>query len=318
MPLHPQAQAVLDTLAAMKLPPPDQVPVAQAREQFMRARASFLAAPEDVAACADRTLPGPAGEIPVRIYRPHGSSSAELLPALVFFHGGGWVFGNLDSHDPLCRALANRARCAVVAVGYRLAPEDKFPAAVEDALAAVRGVARLGRELGIDGTRLAAAGDSAGGNLVAVAAIDVRDSGGPQLALQVLLYPVTDFAMTLPSYERLGQGYMLTRDRMLFFRNAYLRDARDIADWRASPLKARDLSRLPPALMLTASHDPLVDEGKAYADRLAAAGVAVTYRCYEGMIHGFLTMAGAIDAGKAGIEEVAQALRQAFADHSKS
>src|SRR5512145_2308818 len=142
MTLHPQAQAVLDSLAAMKLPPPDQVPVAQAREQFMRARASFLAAPEDVAACADRTLPGPAGEIRVRVYRPHGAGPAELLPALVFFHGGGWVFGNL-------------ARCAVVAVDYRLAPEDKFPAAVEDALAAVRGVARLGRELGIDGTRLA-------------------------------------------------------------------------------------------------------------------------------------------------------------------
>ena len=312
MKLHPQTQAVLDALAAMKLPPPDQVPIAQAREQFMSARATFLAAPEEVAACSDRTLPGPAGEIPVRIYRPHGIGTAELLPALVYFHGGGWVFGNLDSHDPLCRALANRARCAVVAVAYRVAPEDKFPAAVEDALAALRAVARLGRELGIDGARLAAAGDSAGGNLVAVAAIEFRDAGGPRLALQVLLYPVTDLSMRMPSYARLAQGYMLTRERMLFFRDAYLRDTRDIDDWRASPLKARDLSRLPPALVVTASHDPLIDEGKAYADRLAAAGVPVTYRCYEGMIHGFLTMAGKIDAGNAGIEEIGAALRQAF------
>jgi acetyl esterase len=312
MKLHPQTQAVLDVLAAMKLPPPDQVPVAEAREQFMRARATFLAAPEEVATCVDRTLPGPAGEIPVRIYRAQGSKAGELLPALVFFHGGGWVFGNLDSHDPLCRALANRARCAVVAVDYRLAPENKFPAAFEDALAALRGVERLSRELGIDAARLAAAGDSAGGNLVAVAAIEFRESGGPQLALQVLLYPVTDFAMTTPSYHRLGQGYMLTRERMLFFRNAYLRDTRDIDDWRASPLKARDFSRLPPALVVTASYDPLLDEGKAYADRLAAAGVPVTYRCYEGVIHGFLTMAGKIDLGKTGIEEIAQALRQAL------
>jgi acetyl esterase len=312
MKLHPQTQAVLDALAAMKLPPPDQVPVAEAREQFMRARATFLAAPEAVAACVDRTLPGPAGEIPVRIYRAHGSGPEELLPALVFFHGGGWVFGNLDSHDPLCRALANRARCAVIAVDYRLAPENKFPAAFEDALAALRGVARLGRELGIDGARLAAAGDSAGGNLVAVAAIEFRASGGPRLALQVLLYPVTDLAMTTPSHHRLGQGYMLTHERMLFFRNAYLRDTRDIDDWRASPLKARDLSQLPPALVVTASYDPLLDEGKAYADRLAAAGVPVTYRCYEGVIHGFLTMAGKIDLGQTGIEEIAQALRQAL------
>ena len=312
MKLHPQTQAVLDALAAMKLPPPDQLPVAEAREQFMRARATFLAAPEEVAACVDRTLPGPAGEIPVRIYRAQGSKAGEPLPALVFFHGGGWVFGNLDSHDPLCRALANRARCAVVAVDYRLAPENKFPAAFEDAVAALRGVARLGRELGIDGARLAAAGDSAGGNLVAVAAIEFRDRGGPRLALQVLLYPVTDLAMITPSYHRLGQGYMLTRERMLFFRNAYLRDTRDIDDWRASPLKARDLSRLPPALVVTASYDPLLDEGKAYADRLAEAGVPVTYRCYEGVIHGFLTMAGKIDLGQTGIEEIAQALRQAL------
>ena len=313
MNLHPQAQAVIDTLAAMKLPAPDTIPVALAREQFMRARASFLAAPEEVASCVDRTLPGPAGAIAVRIYRPRGSNAQAQLPALVYFHGGGWVFGNLDSHDPLCRTLANRAQCAVVAVDYRLAPENKFPAAVDDAFAVLRYLANQGAALGIDSTRMAAAGDSAGGTLVAVSAIEFRDRGGPRLALQALLYPATDLTMDAPSYATLGQGYMLTRERMLFFRNAYLRSADDIADWRASPLKATDLSRLPPALVITASHDPLVDEGKAYADRLVAAGVPATYRCYPGMIHGFLTMSGAIDAGRAGIDEIAAALKAAFA-----
>jgi len=313
MNLHPQAQAVIDTLAAMKLPSPDTIPVALAREQFMRARASFLPAPEEVASCIDRTLPGPAGAIPVRIYRPRGSNAEAKLPALIYFHGGGWVFGNLDSHDPLCRALANRGQCAVVAADYRLAPENKFPAAVDDALAVLRHIASQGGALGIDGTRLAAAGDSAGGTLVAVAALDFRDRGGPRLVLQVLLYPATDMAMTAPSYTRLGQGYMLTKERMLFFRNAYLRNAQDIGDWRASPLKATDLSRLPPALVITASHDPLVDEGKAYANRLSAAGVPATYRCYDGMIHGFFTMAGALDTAKAGIDEVGAALRKALA-----
>ena len=313
MNLHPQAQAVLDTLAAMKLPSPDTIPVALAREQFMRARASFLAAPEDVASCVDRTVPGPAGGIAVRVYRPRGSEAQARLPALVYLHGGGWVFGNLDSHDPLCRALANRAQCAVVSVDYRLAPENKFPAAVDDTLAVLRYIGSEGGALGIDGARLAAAGDSAGGTLAAVAALEFRDRGGPRLALQVLLYPATDLAMTALSYSRLGQGYMLTRERMLYFRNAYLRTTQDIDDWRASPLKAPDLSRLPPALVITASHDPLVDEGKAYADRLSAAGVPVTYRCCDGMLHGFLTMAGAIDSGKAAIDEIGAALREALA-----
>lgn len=312
MSLHPQAQAVLDAFARMQLAPPHTLPVAKARALFHRSRAPFLAQPEDVASCVDLALPSAAGDIPVRVYRPKGSSIQEPLPALVYFHGGGWVFGNLDSHDPLCRALCNRAGCAVVAVDFRLAPENKFPAAVEDALAAIRHVASRGSELGIDGARVAAGGDSAGGNLATVAAIEFREQGGPRLALQVLLYPVIDFTLDAPSYDRLGQGYLLTYERMQFFRSAYLRDARDIEDWRASPIKAKNLSNLPAALIITASHDPLVDEGKAYADRLAASGVAVSYRCYDGMIHGFLTMAGAIDAGQAGIDEIGGALKRAF------
>jgi acetyl esterase len=312
MELDPQVRKVLDTLAAMNLQPPDKLPVAEARVQFMRSRAQFLAAPEPVAAVQDLSIPGPAGPIGVRCYRPSGSQPATPLPAFVFFHGGGWVFGNLDSHDALCRSLCNAARCAVIAVDYRLAPEHRFPAAVEDTLAAIRYLAEHGKRHDIDGSRIAAGGDSAGGNLAAVAALAFRDQGGPRLALQVLLYAVTDFSLESPSYATLGQGYMLTLDRMRFFRSQYLNGPADIADWRASPLRAQDLSRLPPALVLTASHDPLIDEAKAYADRLAAAGVEVTYRCYPGVVHGFMTMAGAINLGRKAIDETAASIRRAL------
>lgn len=309
--LHPQVQAVVEAMAKMNLTPPQDLPVAQAREQFMRSRTAFVAPAQAVAAVADRTLPGPAGPIPIRVYRPLGSRPETALPALVFFHGGGWVFGNLDSHDALCRELCNLAACAVVAIDFRLAPEHKFPAAVDDTLAAIRWVAEHGAQIGVDGTRLAAGGDSAGGTLTAVAAIAFRDKGGPRLRLQALIYPVTDFTMDAPSYTRV-KGYTLTPERMRFFQGAYLRGPEDIGDWRASPLKAASLAGLPPALVITAEHDPLVDEGKAYADRLVEAGVPVTYTCYEGMVHGFVTFAGAVDAGHTAIAQVAQALKQAF------
>jgi acetyl esterase len=302
----------MDAMARMNLSPPHTIPVDQARAQFKRTRAVFLAPAQDVASVVDRTIPGPAGGIPIRVYRPLGSEVQARLPALVFFHGGGWVFGDLDSHDAMCRELSNLAGCAVISVAYRVAPENKFPAAVDDAIAAIRHVADNGGELGIDPTRLAAGGDSAGGTLATVAALTFREQGGPRLRLQVLIYPVTDMTLDSPSYTRIPTGYTLPRERMLFFREAYLRGPEDIADWRASPLKVRDVSNLPPALILAAAQDPLVDEGKAYADRLAAAGVPVTYTCYEGMVHGFLTMAGAIEAGHAGIAEVAGALERAF------
>ena len=312
MNLDPQTQAVLDALAAMNLQPPDRLPIAEARAQFMQSRARYVAAPERVESVHDISIPGPAGSLAVRSYRPVGSSPGQRLPAFVFFHGGGWVFGNLDSHDSLCRSLCNAARCAVLAVDYRLAPEQRFPAAVDDALATLRHVAQHGDRLGIDAARLAAGGDSAGGNLVAVAAIAFREQGGPALALQVLLYPVTDLSLESPSYATLGQGYMLTLERMRFFRGQYLSAPEQASDWRASPLRMKDLSRLPPALIVTASHDPLVDEGKAYADRLAAARVEVTYRCYPGVIHGFMTMAGAIDIGRKAIEETAATIGRAL------
>jgi acetyl esterase len=310
--LHPQTQAVLDALAAMKLTPPDQLPVERARAQFMQSRAQFLAAPQPVGAIVDQSIPGPGGPIPVRIYRPQGSTPNAPLPALVFMHGGGWVFGNLDSHDTMCRELCNLSACALVSVDYRLAPEHKFPAALDDTLTAIRYLASEGASLGIDGARLAAGGDSAGGNLAAAAAIAFRDRGGPRLALQLLLYPVTDLAMSTPSYTAFSEGYMLTAERMRFFRDCYLSAPGETDDWRASPLRAGNLSALPPALIITASHDPLVDEGRRYAERLNAAGVPATYTCYEGMVHGFMTMAGAIDDGRAAIAQAAAAVKAAL------
>jgi acetyl esterase len=310
--LHPQTQAMVDAMARMNLVPPDSLTMAQAREQFRRGRAPFVAVAQEVGAVTNQTIPGPAGDIPIRAYRPLGSRPEETLPALAYFHGGGWVFGDLDSHDPLCRELCNLAGCAVIAVDYRLAPEHKFPAAVEDAIAAVRQVAHRAEDFGIDRTRLAAGGDSAGANLAAVAALTFRDQGGPQLKLQVLIYPVTDLAMDTSSYARIANGFTLTRERMRYFRDAYLRGPEDSADWRASPLRAPDLSNLPSALIIAAAHDPLVDEGKTYADRLALAGVPVSYHCYEGMVHGFLSMAGAIDVAHAAIAEAAAALKHAF------
>lgn len=312
MSLHPDAQAVLDKLASMKLAPLDALSPAEAREQFKQSREVFLAPTEAVAQVRDQSLPGPHGPIGVRVYRPDGHAPAQALPALVYFHGGGWVFGDLDTHDPLCRQLANRAGCVVVAVDYRLAPENKFPFALDDALTATRYVASHAEAFGVDGERLAVAGDSAGGNLSAAVALSFRDQGGPKLALQVLIYPVIDMAMATPSHTKFAEGYMLSRERMRYFRAAYLRDDRDIADWRASPLKASDLSGLPPALVITAGHDPLVDEGKAYADRLAASGVVTTYTCYPGLIHGFLTMAGTVRDANRAIEQIAAALLQAM------
>lgn len=307
-PLDPQAQAVIDAFARMNLPAPETVPIAQARRQFMDARRQFLAPEEAVGAVENCTFVTSAGPLPVRIYRPNATSDTPM-PALVYFHGGGWVFGNLDSHDRLCRSLCNQSGHVVISVDYRLAPEHKFPAAFDDAVASLRYVEAHAGELGIDPKRIAAGGDSAGGSIVAAAAIEMRDRGGPALTLQVLLYPVTDLRMNSDSYRRLGTGYMLTAQRMKFFADHYLRSAQDALDWRASPLLAKDLSRLPPALVITASHDPLVDEGEAYAKRMRGASVEVEYECVPGVIHGFATMAGAIGRGATVISRVSAAMR---------
>jgi acetyl esterase len=313
VPLDPQARAVLERITRAKLPPYPELGPAAVRELYRETRGRLGAAPPEVAGVESVRAPGPAGAIPIRLYRPLGAGAEERLPALVYFHGGGWTFGDLDTHDVICRELANLARCAVASVDYRLAPEHKFPAAVEDAVAATGWVAREARALGLDPGRIAVGGDSAGGNLAAVVALAARDAGGPALAMQLLIYPATDMAADAPSHREFADGYVLTRDAILWSRANYLRSPDDLADWHASPLRAPDLSRLPPAYVVTCGFDPLRDEGQAYAERLRAAGVPVTYECFEGMVHGFVTMGGAIAAAHHALYRCAQGLRQAFA-----
>ena len=267
---------------------------------------------EDVAEVADLEAAGPGGPIPLRLYRGQGASKSQPQPALVFFHGGGWVIGDLESHDQVCRALANAARCIVVAVHYRLAPEHKFPAAVDDAIAATRWIAASAASLGIDAGRLAVGGDSAGGNLAAVVALDARDRGGPPLKLQLLIYPATDMSLEWPSHERHADQLPLRRATMQWFVEHYLRDAKDKDDWRASPLRATSLQNLPPALVVTAAFDPLGDEGEAYARALADAKVQVVHERFGGQIHGFLNMGRIVANSDRLVRLAAGALQRAF------
>jgi len=308
MPLDPQARALLDQANAMGMPPLHTMSVPEARASIA-AMALLQGEPRTVAKIADRHAPGPAGDIPVRLYTPAGPAP---FPALVYYHGGGWVLGGLDTHDGVCRELANSAGCLVVSVDYRLAPEHKFPAAAEDAYAALQWVATNAGSLGIDPTRIAIGGDSAGGNLTAVVALMARDRGTPAVAFQLLVYPVTDSACDTASYRDNADGYFLTKDAMLWFWNHYTRDAADRQNRYAAPLKAQDLSGLPPALVLTAEFDPLRDEGEAYAARLQEAGVPVQVTRYHGMIHGFFGMSALLDQAKTAIQEATAALRSAF------
>lgn len=308
MSLDPQAKAVLEQLggggASVDL---TQVPAAIVREGFKNLMPR--AAGQPVAKVEDRSVPGPAGEIPVRIYAP---AAAGPLPLLVYFHGGGFVVCDLDSHDGLCRSLTHATGCITVSVDYRLAPEAKFPAAPEDCFAATRWVAEHARELGGDAARLAVAGDSAGGNLAAVVALMARERGGPALVHQLLIYPVTDHGFDTASYKANAEGYFLTRDMMRWFWGHYLAKPEDGSHPHASPLRAPDLSGLPPATVVTAEYDPLRDEGEAYARRLEKAGVPVELRRYPGMIHGFFGMADAIDRAREATAHAAGRLRAAF------
>jgi acetyl esterase len=286
MALDPQLKAYADQVAVMGSPPrhtlaPETVRMTMAAELEMQADRTML---EPVSNVENRTIPGPDAEIPIRIYTPQG---AEPYPVVVYFHGGGWVLGNLETHDGICRAVANGAACVVVAVDYRLAPEHKFPAAPEDCYAATRWAARHIQEINGDRARLAVAGDSAGGGLAAVVALMARDRGGPSLAFQMLLYPITDLRMASASYEENAHAPMLTRDDMIWFREHYIRDARDVMDPLASPLLAHNLSGLPPALIVTAGYDPLRDEGEQYGKRLQEVGTPVTVRRYDDLAHGF-------------------------------
>ena len=312
MPVDPQIQQVIDALAASDFGPVHAQSPAEARAQYVRMIETRGIAPAPVGAIEDRSIPGPAGDLPVRIYRP--DLDARTLPALVYFHGGGHVIGNLDTHDAVARNLCNGAGCIVVSVDYRLAPEHKFPAAAEDAFATVRWCAARGAEVGIDTRRMAVGGDSAGGNLAAVATLMARNAGGPAIRLQVLVYPVTDYACDTESYRTYSDGYgMLDARSMRWFRDHYLRGEADRLDWRAAPLRTGDLGGLPPALVLTAQCDVLHDEGEAYARRLRSAGVEVDHRDIPGMIHGFFTMAPAIDGAVRAQALVCGAMIHAFA-----
>jgi len=308
MTLDPQARAYLDELAALGVPAINTLPVAEAR-RLMESRAARLwGGAEPLHRVEDRTIPGPAGPLPMRLYAPAG----ERLPVLVYFHGGGWVTGSLDTHDGLCRALAKRAECLLLAVDYRLAPEHKYPAAVEDAWAATAWAGAHAASMGGDPLRLAVGGDSAGGNLAAVIANRARDRGGPRLLLQLLVYPVTDYDLTTRSYAENAEGYLLTREAMRWYWTHYLPTAAAGAEPDASPLRAENLRALPPAMVITCGYDPLRDEGDAYAQRLREAGVFVTHARYEGMIHGFFRMAAVVDAASRAVAEAAAILRGAF------
>jgi acetyl esterase len=265
--------------------------------------------PEHVHHVEDRVIAGPAGDLPVRVYRP---SDARDLPLLVWFHGGGWVIGDLEGPDLSLRKIANRADCAVVSVDYRLAPEHRFPAAVQDCFAATRWAVDHASLLGVDAGRVAVGGESAGGNLAAVVALLARGLGGPRLAHQALVYPVTDHNFTTASYTENAEGYLLTKFSMEWFWDHYLGPGGDGGDWRASPLRAASLEELPSTHLLTAEFDPLRDEGEAYAARLREAGVPVVCTRYDGLIHGFFNMTEAMDGAEQAVTDIARELRAAF------
>lgn len=307
MPLNPQFKALLDQMAAAGGKPLIELPVAEARAMY---RAMQPVAPQiEVAAVADRRIPGPAGDIPVRIYTPAGRGP---FPILMNFHGGGWVIGDLDTADAQCRDLCRLAGCVVVSVDYRLAPEYPFPAAADDCYAATQWAAANAAAINGDPRRLAVGGDSAGGNLAAVVSLMARDRKGPAIAFQLLVYPVTNADYGTASYRENADGYLLTRASMEWFWNHYCPTDAAKANPYASPARASSLANLPPALVLTAEFDPLRDEGEAYAAALRKAGVSAECVRYDGLIHGFFAMSHVVPAGRPGMEKAAATLRRVF------
>jgi acetyl esterase len=305
--LHPEVRALLDTMDAQGAPPLESQDPVEARGARLEGMKILGGQPDELGRVEDLLVPGPGGDVPVRVYAiEHGG----LRPALVYFHGGGFVFGNLDTHDAVCRAIAKQSGAVLISVDYRLAPEHKFPAAVEDSHAATVWVAANAERLGIDASRIAVGGDSAGGNLAAVVAMRCRDAGGPALAAQILLYPVTDYTTyETESHREFGENYFLTRSAMDWFTGHYLASDDQKRHPHVSPLVAPNLSGLPPALVITAEFDPLRDEGEAYAERLRQAGVPVTVTRYPGMIHGFVSMHGVLTGGRQAIKEAAEFTR---------
>ena len=326
MPLDPQVKTVMDQIAALNLPPHYEVGAVQARvNAALRPRAP---GPE-VALVEDRSVPGPAGQVPVRVYRPEGPSARPpstgsgrtgrveigtgLLPAVVWFHGGGMVIGTLDTSDGLCRHLCVKVACVVVSVDYRLAPEHTFPAAPEDCYAVTKWVSENAVEVGVDATRIAVGGESAGGNLATVVAMMARDRGGPTLSQQTLLNPMTDHNFETASYHENAEGYSLTRKTMMWYWEQYLNGEADVGNPYAVPAASEDLSGLPPALLVVGEYDPLRDEGEAYAKQLQAAGVPTTCTRYDGVIHNFFLMPSTVEVATKAVAQISEALKSAFA-----
>jgi len=310
--LHPQARALIDRTEQSGLPPTHALSPVEARKAYRAKCFATQPAPPEAALVRDLQAYGPHGAIPLRLYRPRRAEPAARLSVLVYFHGGGWVTGDLDTHDVLCREFANAADIAVIAVDYRLAPEHRFPVAVDDCLAATYWVQRNALALGVDPARLAVGGDSAGGNLAAVVAIEARNAGNLPIVFQLLIYPVTDQRRNAPSHQTYGKGYQLTSDTVGYYHRHYIGEPAHDLDWRASPLLHEDLTRLPPAFVLTAGHDPLRDEGLAYSQRLSEAGTCATHICFERQLHGFIKMGKVLDEANAAVSLCAAELRRSL------
>jgi acetyl esterase len=312
--LHPQIQAVLKAQAAAGLRPIEAMTPDEARAQMEETARARKAEPLPVGRIEERKIPGPAGPIRLRVYWPNAAGAANPVPAIVYYHGGGHVIGSLDTHDFVARNLCAGAEALVASVDYRMGPEHKFPAAVDDSFAALAWVHANAPALGADPERIGVHGDSAGANLAAVVALMVRDAGAPRLRLQSLVYPVADYTMSTPSYDKFANGNgILTREAMLWFRQHYLRRPEDAEDWRASPLKAPSLAGAAPAILVTAECDVLHDEGERYAVALRDAGVPVEYREYAGMIHAFFGMVPLVDDAMNAQRTVWAAFKRAFA-----
>ena len=317
MSLDAQTQALIEQMKQGGFKPASQIPIEESRAGLTQMALAMAAPKEDVFATEDRSIPGPAGDVPIRIYRHAERSEGECSAVAVFFHGGGMYLGDLETHDHVCRYLCNHGRLSVVAVDYRLAPENKYPASLEDCYAALCWGADNGDEIGIDPGQIALVGDSAGGSLVVSCCLLARQRGGPAIAYQVAVYPA--LAMTdgeeFPSRVEMGTGeYFISLEDFAFFRNLYLNDQeKEVRDPLVSPIYADNYRDLPPALVIAAGYDPCRDENRHYADRLAADGVQVIYRCFDHTIHPFFLFDGVIDAGREGQKLVADTLREFFA-----
>jgi acetyl esterase len=305
--LHPEVRALLEMMDAQGSPPLETQDPVEARAARLEPMKMLGGEPAVLDRVEDLSIPGPAGDVPIRIY---AIEQGGVRPALIYFHGGGFVFGNLDTHDAVSRAIAKESGAIVISVDYRLAPEHKFPAAVNDSHAATAWVAANAARLGIDASRISVGGDSAGGNLATVVAMRCREAGGPALASQLLIYPVTDSSTyETGSHREFADGYFLTTAAMDWFTGHYLVSSEQKRHPEVSPLLAPTLRGLPPALVITAEFDPLRDEGEAYAERLRQAGVPVTVTRYPGMIHGFVSMHGVLTGGRQAIQEIAEFVR---------